>query len=121
MQDIITSWLTAQGVHESYLTLSSVIIACLIILVFCSISFYIAKNYVLVFIHTVVRIIILSRRIYCESAPIRMLILVRLPYRRLRIHLPLLVPDGDCALRVGAAPPRRWREGAACRPLYIKV
>ena len=51
MQDIITSWLTAQGVHESYLTLSSVIIACLIILVFCSISFYIAKNYVLVFIH----------------------------------------------------------------------
>ena len=51
MQEIITSWLSAQGVHESYLTLSSVIIACLIILLFCSISLYIAKNYVLLLIH----------------------------------------------------------------------
>lgn len=51
MQEIITLWLTAQGVHESYLTLSSVVIACVIILLFCSISFYIAQNYVLVFIH----------------------------------------------------------------------
>jgi|TARA_R110000764_G_scaffold23544_8_gene57456 miniconductance mechanosensitive channel len=51
MQEIINSWLTAQGVHESYLTLSSVLIACLFIFMLCSISFYIAKNYVLVLIH----------------------------------------------------------------------
>ena len=51
MQVLITSWLTEQGVHESYITLSGVIIACLLILLFCSISFYIAKNYVLVLIH----------------------------------------------------------------------
>ena len=30
---------------------------------------------------------------------------------RLRAHLALLVPEGDCALRVGAEPPRRWEEG----------
>ena len=51
MQAIITSWLTEQGVHASYIALSSVIIACLLIFILCSISFYIAKNYVLVLIH----------------------------------------------------------------------
>ncbi|MBA6390023.1 mechanosensitive ion channel family protein [Colwellia sp. BRX10-3] len=51
MQAIITSWLTEQGVHASYIALSGVIIACLLIFILCSISFYIAKNYVLVLIH----------------------------------------------------------------------
>jgi hypothetical protein len=30
---------------------------------------------------------------------------------RLRAHLPLLVPHGECAMRVGRAPPRGWVEG----------
>jgi miniconductance mechanosensitive channel len=51
MQAIITTWLTEQGVHAAYIPLSSVIIACLLIFILCSISFYIAKNYVLVLIH----------------------------------------------------------------------
>jgi miniconductance mechanosensitive channel len=51
MQAIITSWLTEQGFHAPYIALSGVIIACLLIFILCSISFYIAKNYVLVLIH----------------------------------------------------------------------
>lgn len=51
MQVIITSWLTEQGVHASYIALSETIVACLLIFLLCSISFYIAKNYVLVLIH----------------------------------------------------------------------
>ena len=54
MQVIITSWLTEQGVHAPYITLGSLVIGCLLILLFCSISFYIAKNYVLVLIHKLI-------------------------------------------------------------------
>jgi miniconductance mechanosensitive channel len=54
MQVIITSWLIEQGVHASYITLGSVVIGCLLILLFCSISFYIAKNYVLALIHKLI-------------------------------------------------------------------
>ena len=31
---------------------------------------------------------------------------------RLRIHLPIIVPEGDCALRVGSQV-RQWEEGKA--------
>lgn len=31
---------------------------------------------------------------------------------RLRCHLALVVPEGDCAMRVGCTPPRQWVEGA---------
>ena len=30
---------------------------------------------------------------------------------RLRAHLPLLVPEGECKMRVGSEPPRAWKEG----------
>ena len=33
---------------------------------------------------------------------------------RLRAHLPLLVPEGDCMMRVGNDPPRKWVEGKVC-------
>ena len=33
---------------------------------------------------------------------------------RLRAHLPLLVPEGDCMMRVGNDPPRKWIEGKVC-------
>ena len=54
MQVIITSWLTEQGIQAPYITLSSVVIGCLLILLFCSVSFYIAKNYVLAVIHKLI-------------------------------------------------------------------
>jgi miniconductance mechanosensitive channel len=54
MQIIITSWLIDQGIHAPYITLGSVVIGCLLILLFCSVSFYIAKNYVLALIHKLI-------------------------------------------------------------------
>ena len=51
MQAIITSWLTEQGFQASYIALGAVIIGCMLIFILCSISFYIAKNYVLLLIH----------------------------------------------------------------------
>jgi miniconductance mechanosensitive channel len=54
MQVIITSWLTEQGIHAPYISLGSVVIGCLLILLFCSVSFYIAKNYVLALIHKLI-------------------------------------------------------------------
>jgi miniconductance mechanosensitive channel len=54
MQVIITSWLTEQGIHAPYISLGSVVIGCLLILIFCSVSFYIAKNYVLALIHKLI-------------------------------------------------------------------
>ena len=54
MQALIISWLTEQGFSDSYLALSAVVIGCTIILLLCSISFYIAKHQVLVIIHKVI-------------------------------------------------------------------
>jgi miniconductance mechanosensitive channel len=54
MQAIITSWLTAQGVGVAYIALSSVVIGCMIILLLCSISYYLTKHHVLVIIHKLI-------------------------------------------------------------------
>lgn len=54
MQAIITSWLTAQGVGAAYIALSSVVIGCMIILLLCSISYYLTKHHVLVIIHKLI-------------------------------------------------------------------
>jgi miniconductance mechanosensitive channel len=54
MQAIITSWLTEQGVSASYIAISAVVIGCLIILLLCSISFYLTKHQVLVIIHKLI-------------------------------------------------------------------
>ncbi|UUO23648.1 mechanosensitive ion channel family protein [Colwellia sp. M166] len=51
MQEIIAFWLTEQGLPTAYSSLGVSIIGLVLILLFCSISFYIAKNYVLLFIH----------------------------------------------------------------------
>ncbi len=54
MQAIISSWLTEQGIHASYIALCADVIGFALILILCSISFYIAKNYVLLLIHKVI-------------------------------------------------------------------
>jgi len=54
MQAIITSWLTEQGISAPYIALSTAIIGFMLILILCSISFYVAKNYVLLFIHKLI-------------------------------------------------------------------
>ena len=54
MQAIISLWLTEQGIHAPYIVLGSAIIGCAVILILCSISFYVAKNYVLLLIHKLI-------------------------------------------------------------------
>ena len=54
MQDIIALWLTEQGMPAAYTSLGVTIIGLVLILLFCSISFYIAKNYVLLLIHKLI-------------------------------------------------------------------
>jgi len=54
MQAIITSWLTEQGIHATYIALVANIIGFTLIFVLCSISFYIAKNYVLLVIQKLI-------------------------------------------------------------------
>lgn len=54
MQAIITSWLTEQGVNASYIALSTAAIGCTIILLLCSMSFYLTKHQVLVIIHKLI-------------------------------------------------------------------
>lgn len=54
MQAIITAWLTEQGVHSSYLALSAAAIGCIVILLLCSISYYLTKHQVLVIIKKVI-------------------------------------------------------------------
>lgn len=54
MQAIISSWLTEQGVNAAYITLSAAAIGCTIILLLCSISYYLTKHHVLVLIHKLI-------------------------------------------------------------------
>ncbi|MGB1262301.1 MAG: mechanosensitive ion channel family protein [Cognaticolwellia sp.] len=54
MQAIITAWLTQQGIDASYIALGSAIVGFSLILTFCSISYYLTKNYILVFIHRLI-------------------------------------------------------------------
>jgi miniconductance mechanosensitive channel len=54
MQTIITSWLTEQDIHASYVALGATIIGFMLILLLCSISLYIAKNYVLLLLHKLI-------------------------------------------------------------------
>jgi miniconductance mechanosensitive channel len=54
MQTFITSWLTEQDIHASYIAVASTIIGFMLILLFCSISLYIAKNYVLLLLHKLI-------------------------------------------------------------------
>ncbi len=54
MQAIITAWLIEQGVNSSYIELSAAVIGCTIILLLCSISFYLTKHQVLVIIQKLI-------------------------------------------------------------------
>ena len=54
MQAIITSWLTEQGMATPYIALSTAVIGCAVILLLCSISFYLTKHQVLVIIHKLI-------------------------------------------------------------------
>ncbi|SEL79314.1 miniconductance mechanosensitive channel [Colwellia chukchiensis] len=55
MQAIITSWLSEQGIHASYLTLAANCIGVLLILTIAAIGFYITKNTVLSVIDKIIR------------------------------------------------------------------
>jgi len=54
MIDLITTWLAQQGLSADYIPLGSVIVGTLIILLMCSISYYLAKHQVLVVIKKIV-------------------------------------------------------------------
>ena len=54
MQTIITSWLSEQNIQASYITIGATGIGFLLILALCSISFYVAKNYVLLLLHKLI-------------------------------------------------------------------
>ena len=55
MQDIITSWLIKQNIISApYISVTTEIIGGLIILLLCSISFYITKHQVLVIVHKII-------------------------------------------------------------------
>ena len=54
MIDLITTWLTQQGLSADYIPLSSILVGTVIILFLCSISYYLAKHQVLVIIKKIV-------------------------------------------------------------------
>lgn len=54
MQAIITHWLIEQGLNANYILFCSALIGSLLIILICSISFYVTKNYLLVIIHKVI-------------------------------------------------------------------
>ncbi|NQZ81143.1 MAG: mechanosensitive ion channel family protein [Colwellia sp.] len=54
MIDLITTWLTQQGLSADYIPLSSILVGTVIILFLCSISYYLAKHQVLVVIKKIV-------------------------------------------------------------------
>jgi miniconductance mechanosensitive channel len=54
MSELISTWISNQGIAPDYLAISTIGLGCLIILVISSIGYYLAKYQVLVFVHKVV-------------------------------------------------------------------
>jgi len=54
MIDLITTWLTQQGIAANYVPLTSILVGTIIILLLCRLSYYLAKHQVLVMIKKIV-------------------------------------------------------------------
>ncbi|MFT5295640.1 MAG: miniconductance mechanosensitive channel [Colwellia sp.] len=54
MSELISTWISNQGIAQGYLAMSTIGVGCLIILVISSIGYYLAKHQVLVFVHKLV-------------------------------------------------------------------
>jgi miniconductance mechanosensitive channel len=54
MSELISTWISNQGIAQGYLAMSTLVVGCLIILVLSSIGYYLAKHQVLVFVHKLV-------------------------------------------------------------------
>ena len=54
MSELISTWISNQGIPQGYLAMSTLVVGCLIILVLSSIGYYLAKHQVLVFVHKLV-------------------------------------------------------------------
>jgi miniconductance mechanosensitive channel len=54
MSELISTWISNQGIAPDYLAMSTIGVGCLIILVISSIGYYLAKYQVLVFVHKIV-------------------------------------------------------------------
>jgi len=54
MSELINTWLNDQGIAHDYLSISGLIVGCLLILVISALGYYLAKHQVLVFVHKVV-------------------------------------------------------------------
>ena len=51
MNELISTWISNQGIAQDYLAMSTLLVGCLIILIISSIGYYLAKYQVLVFVH----------------------------------------------------------------------
>jgi miniconductance mechanosensitive channel len=54
MSELISTWISNQGIAQGYLAMSTIVVGCLIILVLSSIGYYLTKHQVLVFVHKLV-------------------------------------------------------------------
>jgi miniconductance mechanosensitive channel len=54
MNELISTWISNQGIAQNYLAMSTLLVGCLIILIISSIGYYLAKYQVLVFVHKLV-------------------------------------------------------------------
>ena len=54
MSELISTWISNQGIAQGYLAMSTLVVGCLIILVLSSIGYYLTKHQVLVFVHKLV-------------------------------------------------------------------
>jgi miniconductance mechanosensitive channel len=54
MNELISTWISNQGIAQGYLAMSTLLVGCLIILIISSIGYYLAKYQVLVFVHKLV-------------------------------------------------------------------
>ena len=54
MSELISTWINNRGIAPDYLAMSALIVGCLLILIISSISYYLAKHQLLVFVHKIV-------------------------------------------------------------------
>lgn len=93
MNELITTWLIEQGVSSSYLQMSTVGIGLIIILIFSTVSYYLAKNQIL---HLAHKIIVKTKNTW-DDALIEHKVLTRvtllLPFVLVLFLTPIIFPD----------------------------
>ena len=94
MNELITTWLTEQGVSQSYLELSAIGIGLAIILLFATVSYYLAKHQILNLAH---KVIVKTKNTW-DDALIEHKVLIRLtlllPFVLVLFLTPLVFPSG---------------------------